>query len=106
MKRANNSATTTTTKVTVLTGIERVGFVAGIETTNIFLTGLAFFVAFVFIVTVCVAVFKGFCELAVKAGWLKGDKFLDFRNGWKTVLKGILFRIVCDISVQNLHKHH
>ena len=90
IKRANSAATTTT----VVRGIKRVGFRAGIESTNIFLTGLAFFVAFVVVVAVSVALFKGFCELAVKAGWFKGDKFQDFRNGWRIVLKGILFRIV------------
>ena len=25
---------------------------------------------------------------------MKNDKFVDFRNGWQTVLKGILFRVV------------
>ena len=25
---------------------------------------------------------------------MRGDKFKDFRNGWNTVLKGILFRII------------
>lgn len=83
-----------TTKTTVVKGITRVGFKANIELTNIFLTGLGFFVAFVIIVAISVALFKAFCEVAVKAGWLKSDKFSDFRNGWKIVLKGILFRIV------------
>ena len=91
LKRATD---TSTQKPEVVQGIERVGFRAGIEPTNIFLTGLGIFVAFVMIVTICVAVFKGFCELAARQGWMKGDKFLDFRNGWKVVLKGILFRIV------------
>ena len=99
-KRQTTTATTSTTTtssattVSVLRGIKRVGFRAGIETTNIFLTGLAFFIAFVVIVTLCVALFKGACEVAVRAGWLKGEKFQEFRNGWKIVLKGILFRLV------------
>jgi hypothetical protein len=38
--------------------------------------------------------FKAYCEAAVKAEWMKSDKFADFRNGWKIVLKGILFRLV------------
>ena len=90
----SSSTTTTASTLTILKGIKRVGFRANIETTNIFLTGLAFFVAFVVLVAVCVTLFKVFCELAVKAGWLKGEKFQDFRNGWKIVLKGILFRLV------------
>ena len=94
-KRADNpSATATAAKVVIVSGIKRVGFRARIETTNIFLTGLIFFMIFVFLTAVCVMLFKGFCEIAVKAGWFKGDKFEDFRTGWKVVLKGILFRLV------------
>ena len=82
------------TKTAVVQGIKRVGFRAHIEPTNIFLTGLIFFIIFVAMVAICVGIFKAFCEAAVKAGWFKGDKFEDFRTGWKIVLKGILFRIV------------
>lgn len=99
VKRSNgNSGVAETTKVIVVKGIKRVGFRAQIEPTNIFLTGLIFFVAFVVIVAIVVALFKGICELTVKAGWLKSDKFQEFRNGWKVVLKGILFRLVCFTS--------
>ena len=94
-KRANNTSQTgSAAKVVIVSGIKRVGFRAKIETTNIFLTGLIFFMIFVFLTAVCVMLFKGFCEIAVKAGWFKGDKFEDFRTGWKIVLKGILFRLV------------
>ncbi|KAL9136057.1 MAG: hypothetical protein Q9175_002744 [Cornicularia normoerica] len=94
-KRVDNTpATATAAKVVIVSGIKRVGFRAKIETTNIFLTGLIFFMIFVFLTAVCVMLFKGFCEIAVKAGWFKGDKFEDFRTGWKIVLKGILFRLV------------
>ena len=95
-----SSTPTTASTLTILKGIKRVGFRANIETTNIFLTGLAFFVAFVVLVAVCVTLFKAFCELAVKAGWLKGEKFQDFRNGWKIVLKGILFRLVSRTQIR------
>lgn len=97
-KRTNTSATASAAKVVIVSGIKRVGFRAKIETTNIFLTGLIFFMIFVFLTAVCVMLFKGFCEIAVKAGWFKGDKFEDFRTGWKVVLKGILFRLVSDES--------
>ena len=93
-KRVNNSGSSTAGKVVIVQGIKRVGFRAKIETTNIFLTGLIFFMIFVFFTAVCVMLFKAFCELAVKAGWIKGDKFEDFRTGWRVVLKGILFRMV------------
>ena len=79
---------------TVVRGIQRVGFRSGIEPTNIFITGLGFFVAFIVGVSVFVALFKVFCEIAAKNGWMKGNKFQEFRNGWRVVLKGILFRII------------
>ena len=87
-------ASTTAGKPVIVRGIDRVGFRAGIEQTNIFLTGLIFFIVFCFFVATLVALFKAFCESAIKAGWMKSDKFSDFRNGWKIVLKGILFRLV------------
>lgn len=77
----------------VVTGIQRVAYKAGIESTNLFMTGLTFFCVFVILTIAGVAAFKGFCEVAVKNKWMKGDKFVDFRNGWFTVLKGILFRL-------------
>ncbi|KAJ4299132.1 putative flavin carrier protein 3 [Kalmusia sp. IMI 367209] len=78
----------------VLHGIERVGFKAKIEPTNIFFTGYTFFVIFVIFVTIGVVAFKYICEGLVKAGKMKHDQFTDFRNGWQTVLKGILFRVI------------
>jgi hypothetical protein len=92
----SNSGTTNTAnqKQVILRGIERVGFRSRIETTNIFFTGYAFFVIFVLLVIIGVVAFKYICEALVKAGKMKGNKFQDFRNGWRTVLKGILFRIV------------
>lgn len=77
----------------IVYGIQRVAFKAGIETTNLFMTGLTFFCLFVLITALSVAAFKGWCEVAAKQKWIKGDTFLEFRNGWLTVLKGILFRL-------------
>ncbi|OAX82396.1 hypothetical protein ACJ72_03258 [Emergomyces africanus] len=44
-------------------------------------------------------------------GWIKGDKFQDFRNGWKIIMRGILFRLVligfpqmCILSMWELTK--
>lgn len=78
-----------------VSGIHRVAFKAKIEATNFFMTGLAFFVAFLVLVALGVSAFKGLCEFAAKMKWIKGSKFLDFRNGWLTVLKGIMYRLVC-----------
>lgn len=93
--RSNNEVNQAETTSTVTVhGIERVGFRANIELTNIFLTGYAFFVIFVILVVLGVTIFKGILELLAKNGKMSGTKFQEFRNGWLTVLKGILFRIV------------
>lgn len=81
-------------QVKVVRGIDRVGFRARIEQTNIFMTGLIFFIGVLVLVAICVALAKAALDAAAKAGWMKGDKFLEFRNGWKIVIKGILFRLV------------
>jgi hypothetical protein len=100
LAKRTNSATTNAENLQVVTvrGIERAGFVARIEITNIFFTGYIFFVIFVLFVTLGVVAFKYICEGLVKAGKMKPDKFTDFRNGWKLVLKGILYRVVCIFS--------
>ncbi|PGH08447.1 hypothetical protein GX51_01275 [Blastomyces parvus] len=94
LKRTNNEKSRDKADPIVVRGIERVGFRADIENTNIFMTGLIFFVVFVGIVLGLVALFKAYCEVASKKGWIKGDKFQDFRNGWKVIMRGILFRLV------------
>ncbi|EWG40529.1 hypothetical protein FVEG_02892 [Fusarium verticillioides 7600] len=77
----------------IVYGIQRVAFKSRIETTNLFMTGLTFFCIFVVITCLAIAAFKGVCELCVRQKWMAPDKFLEFRNGWMTVLKGILFRL-------------
>ncbi|KAI2635427.1 hypothetical protein GGS21DRAFT_490088 [Xylaria nigripes] len=83
----------TSTGSYIVYGIQRVAFRAHIETTNMFLTGIVSFYIVMAFAAIIVALFKGACELAAKTRLIKGDTFLDFRNGWLTVLKGILFRI-------------
>ncbi|KAL1955964.1 hypothetical protein VTO42DRAFT_7949 [Malbranchea cinnamomea] len=94
-KRTNNDdgGLDESTRKVVVRGIERVGYRAKIERSNIFMTGLVFFVFFVAVVLGLVAAFKGGCEIAARKGWTKSDKFRDFRKGWKVVLRGILFRL-------------
>ena len=93
-KRVNNEANTGETISTIIVrGIERVGYRANIETSNIFMTGLIFFVVFVALVMLFVGLFKLYCEVASKKGWMKSDKFHDFRSGWRIVMRGILFRL-------------
>jgi len=96
VKRSSSSSTTSdsSSPPVVIRGIQRVGFRADIEVTNIFMTGYIFFLIFVVFVVIGVVLFKLACEALVKMGRMKGNKFQDFRNGWTTVLKGIMFRIV------------
>lgn len=91
---SSSSSDSSQPDVVIVRGIERVGFKAGIEPTNIFLTGYIFFMIFVVVTVLAVIAFKFICEALVKGGHLKNNKFQDFRNGWTTVLKGILYRIV------------
>ncbi|KAL2162576.1 hypothetical protein VTH06DRAFT_7490 [Thermothelomyces fergusii] len=76
----------------IVYGIQRVAFRAGIETTNLFLTGLTFFYIFMLFAALGVALFKGLCELLARMNVLKSDTFSEFRAGWITVLKGVLYR--------------
>ena len=100
-RRSNNKNNVNEVSTTIVVrGMKRVAFRAGIESTNLFMTGLVFFVIFVVMVILGVAAFKGICELCVKAGYFKSDKFQDFRNGWLVVLKGILFRLVRSMAWQ------
>jgi len=78
----------------IVYGIQRVAFLAGIETTNLFLTGLTFFYIFVMFTVLGTVLLKGFCELAARRGFLKGEAFEDFRRGWLTTLKGLMFRLL------------
>ncbi|KJZ79568.1 hypothetical protein HIM_01037 [Hirsutella minnesotensis 3608] len=90
---AKRSNITTGSGAYIVFGIQRVAFRSKIETTNLFMTGLTFFCVFVVFTVLAVAAFKGICELCVRNKIMDKDKFLDFRNGWLTVLKGILFRV-------------
>lgn len=81
-------------KVVVLRGIKRVAFLAGIELSNVFLTGIVFFLFFVFCMVIAMAVFKAVIELLTKAGYMKEtSKFYEYRRSWTNVIKGTLFRI-------------
>ncbi|OBT66949.1 hypothetical protein VE03_04131 [Pseudogymnoascus sp. 23342-1-I1] len=95
LKRATNqNVVNPVSGMYTVKGMDRVAFRASMEATNLFLTGLMFFCFFLAATTIGVVAFKGLCELAVKYKLIKSDKFEDFRNGWKVVLKGIMYRMV------------
>jgi hypothetical protein len=88
-------------EVKVVRGIERVGFRAKIERTNIFMTGVIFFIFILLLVAVLVAIAKVILDLLAKKGAIKTDRFSEFRAGWKVVIKGILFRLVCCFTIRS-----
>ncbi|KAJ6257931.1 hypothetical protein Dda_7721 [Drechslerella dactyloides] len=95
LKRATDQGTYTQGEFIDVTGISRVSFLSRIEETNLFMTGLGFFISFIVLVVIIVVGFKFGLELCVKKLRIaKGSKFAEFRKGWKIVLKGILYRIV------------
>ncbi|AMD20564.1 HDL180Cp [Eremothecium sinecaudum] len=81
-------------KILVLHGIQRVAFKAGIELSNVFLTGIAFLVLFVVAIVVCLVLFKIIVELLTKARIIKEhSKFVEYKRSWGSIIKGTLFRI-------------
>ncbi|KAE8147398.1 hypothetical protein BDV25DRAFT_169113 [Aspergillus avenaceus] len=73
----------------VVRGIQRVGYREGIEISNIFMTGLIFFLVFALLAMICIALTKVCHKILVKSGKLKGDGIR-----WGLVTKGVLFRVI------------
>ncbi|ODQ54646.1 TRP-domain-containing protein [Saitoella complicata NRRL Y-17804] len=88
----DDSASTSTTAV--LRGIDRVAWRAGIESTSLFLTGFIFFLVALAVAVIGVLLFRGITELCARRRWMRQDRFLEFRRGWKQVLKGTVYRLV------------
>ncbi|KAE8353270.1 hypothetical protein BDV28DRAFT_165048 [Aspergillus coremiiformis] len=78
-----------THKSIVIHGIQRVGYKAGIEVTNIFLTGLIFFFFFATLAMVTIVIVRAGYKVLIKSGKIKDDEVR-----WKLVTKGILFRVI------------
>ncbi|PYH49857.1 transient receptor potential ion channel family protein [Aspergillus saccharolyticus JOP 1030-1] len=87
--KRDSQGNTAKTGTVVVRGIKRVGFTAGIEGTNIFLTGLIFFVFGVAVVMIIVGLLKAVSQLLARHGKIKRDQFADFH-----VSKGILYRMM------------
>ncbi|OLL25848.1 Flavin carrier protein 2, partial [Neolecta irregularis DAH-3] len=86
--------------VTTVRGIERVAYRAGIELSNVFMTGLMMFVIFILLVVVGMLAFKVLTEWFVKMNLIKSDRFLEYRQGWKTIMKGTMYRLILISYVQ------
>ncbi|CEJ81045.1 hypothetical protein VHEMI01197 [[Torrubiella] hemipterigena] len=73
-------------------GIQRVAYRAKIETTNVFLTGLVFFVLAMVFAMLLVAICKGIYELLVSRKVIGANDHLGLSKDWTVVLKGIVYR--------------
>lgn len=91
VRRSNNDALIHHTTLYRVTGIERMSYKAGIESTNFFLTGMSFFAAFVVLVFLLVSGFRVLCKSSMIK---RKGSFREFRAKWLVVLKGIMYRVV------------
>lgn len=90
---ASRSTTTTSggTEIT-LRGIERVGFRAGIPSTNIFMTGYLFFYFVAILMIICTMVLRLVLPpVAKKMNNEKLDRALSATADWKSFLRGCLY---------------
>lgn len=74
-------------------GIQRVAYRAGIESTNLFLTGLVFFIIFMLLAMLLVAACKGVYKLLVSRKLISPDRYSDFNLGWVFIVKGVVYRM-------------
>ncbi|KAK9476074.1 hypothetical protein V1514DRAFT_338042 [Lipomyces japonicus] len=93
--RSNNDSDLSTISTTyTLHGIKRVAYLAGIEITSLFVTGLTFFLFFTFCIVLVLVLLKLILEGLVKLKWVSFDRFKEFRERWLTVIKGTMYRLV------------
>jgi hypothetical protein len=80
----------------VVSGIDRLAYIQGMESTNLFFTGVCFYIIFVTFSLLAVMIFKELCELAIRAKWLTSQSYLfnKVRNSWRVTVKGIILRLI------------
>ncbi|VEU21190.1 DEKNAAC102069 [Brettanomyces naardenensis] len=81
-------------KILVLRGIQRVAFLARIEISNIFMTSIIFFLFVGFVLIVSISLFKGFLELFIRMGVVSKQRLPAFREHWRSIVKGLLYRLI------------
>lgn len=82
------------TKVLILRGIQRVAYLAGIEITNLYMTGIIFLFFFAFVAVVCMMFFKAIIEILVRSKKMSEGKFAEYRQQWPNIIKGALYRLL------------
>lgn len=80
--------------VLIFRGIRRLAYRVRIENTSVVPTGFTFFVLCGYVLAGFIMVCKYVIELSIKCGWMKSDRFIEFRENWRMVLKGSLLRYI------------
>lgn len=80
--------------VLIFRGIRRLAYRVRIENTSVVPTGFTFFVLCGYVLAGFIMVCKYIMELSIRLGWMKSDRFAEFRENWKMVLKGSLLRYI------------
>ncbi|KAG5519656.1 hypothetical protein PMAC_001812 [Pneumocystis sp. 'macacae'] len=83
-----------TVKNIVFRGIDRVSYSEGIETTNLFMTSFSFFLIMIFTIVLGFALFRIFLYYSPKTHWIRQERFFGFKNEWKDLLKGAMYRLL------------
>ncbi len=81
-------------KILVLRGIQRVAYLAGIEITDLFMTGIQFLFFFIFVMVVCLMLFKAVIEILIRSKVMNEGKFNEYRQQWGFIIKGTLYRLL------------
>lgn len=81
-------------KILVLRGIQRVAYLASIEITDVFLTGICFLFFFAFVMVVCLMLFKAIIEILTRSKVMHAEKFNEYRHHWGHIIKGSLYRLL------------
>lgn len=88
------NSTALTSKVLVLRGIQRVAYLANIEITSLFFTGIAFTFFFALVLVIFLAITKGIMELLVRTKTInQTGRFSEYRSHWPNIIRGSLYRL-------------
>lgn len=90
----NEKATDLSGKILVLRGIQRVAYLASIEITDVFMTGICFLFFFAFVMVVCLMLFKAIIEILTRSKAMHAEKFNEYRHHWGGIIKGSLYRLL------------
>lgn len=78
----------------VFRGIHRVAYNEEIEVTNLFMTSFSFFLIMILTILLGFLLFRVFIHYFPRIQWIRHDRFFGFKNEWRDLLKGTMYRLV------------